>query len=46
MSRQIFQLKVSLSGHRPTLRRRVLVPGGHTLDRLHRVAGCPMDRRD
>jgi hypothetical protein len=37
MPRQIFQLKVSLSDVTPPVWRRVLVPGGYTLDRLHRV---------
>ncbi|WBB81732.1 plasmid pRiA4b ORF-3 family protein [Micromonospora sp. WMMD882] len=37
MSRQIFQLQISLAGVRPSVWRRVLVPGGYTLDRLHRV---------
>ncbi|GAB3802394.1 plasmid pRiA4b ORF-3 family protein [Micromonospora zhanjiangensis] len=37
MSRQIFQLKVTLSDVTPPVWRRVLVPGGYTLDRLHRV---------
>lgn len=35
--RQIFQLKISLSDVTPVVWRRVLVPGGYTLDRLHRV---------
>lgn len=37
MPRQIFQLQVSLTGVRPPVWRRLLVPGGYTLDRLHRV---------
>lgn len=37
MSRQIFQLKVVLSHVTPVVWRRILVPGGYTLDRLHRV---------
>ena len=37
MARQIFQLKVSLDGVRPPVWRRVRVPGGYTLDRVHRV---------
>ncbi|MGY0006053.1 plasmid pRiA4b ORF-3 family protein [Micromonospora sp. I033] len=46
MSRQIFQLKVSLAGVRPPVWRRVLVPGGYTLDRLHRVVQHAMGWRD
>ncbi|MFU8850620.1 plasmid pRiA4b ORF-3 family protein [Micromonospora sp. SL1-18] len=46
MSRQIFQLKVSLAGVRPSVWRRVLVPGGYTLDRLHRVVQHAMGWRD
>ncbi|MDG4785906.1 plasmid pRiA4b ORF-3 family protein [Micromonospora sp. WMMD1102] len=37
MRRQIFQLKVSLADVTPPVWRRVLVPGGYTLDRVHRV---------
>ncbi|HEY0696381.1 MAG TPA: plasmid pRiA4b ORF-3 family protein [Micromonospora sp.] len=37
MPRQIFQLKLSLLDVRPLTWRRVLVPGGYTLDRLHRI---------
>jgi hypothetical protein len=37
MSRQIVQLKVTLSDVMPPVWRRVLVPGGYTLDRLHKV---------
>ncbi|MCW3841284.1 plasmid pRiA4b ORF-3 family protein [Micromonospora yasonensis] len=46
MSRQIFQLKVSLVGVRPPVWRRVLVPGGYTLDRVHRVVQHAMGWRD
>ncbi|MFC0003971.1 plasmid pRiA4b ORF-3 family protein [Micromonospora siamensis] len=46
MPRQIFQLKVSLAGVRPPVWRRVLVPGGFTLDRLHRVVQYAMGWRD
>ncbi|MFV2104117.1 plasmid pRiA4b ORF-3 family protein [Micromonospora sp. LOL_024] len=46
MSRQIFQLRISLSGVRPAIWRRVLVPGGYTLDRLHRVVQHAMGWRD
>jgi hypothetical protein len=37
MSRQIFQLRISLVDVSPEVWRRVAVPGGYTLDRLHRV---------
>lgn len=37
MSRQIYQLKISLAEVSPPVWRRVLVPGGYTLDRVHRV---------
>jgi hypothetical protein len=37
MSRHIYQLKISLADVTPPVWRRVLVPGGYTLDRLHRV---------
>ncbi|RAO14861.1 plasmid pRiA4b ORF-3 family protein [Micromonospora noduli] len=46
MSRQIFQLKMSLTGTRPPVWRRVLVPAGYTLDRLHRVVQHAMGWRD
>ncbi|MFJ6197021.1 plasmid pRiA4b ORF-3 family protein [Micromonospora sp. NPDC092111] len=46
MPRQIFELKVSLTGVRPSVWRRVLVPGGFTLDRLHRVVQHAMGWRD
>ncbi|MEU9507713.1 plasmid pRiA4b ORF-3 family protein [Micromonospora sp. NPDC048170] len=46
MPRQIFQLKISLAGVRPPVWRRVLVPGGYTLDRLHRVVQHGMGWRD
>jgi hypothetical protein len=46
MPRQIFQLKMSLAGVRPPVWRRVLVPAGYTLDRLHRVAQHAMGWRD
>ncbi|WP_435206022.1 plasmid pRiA4b ORF-3 family protein [Micromonospora sp. bgisy143] len=46
MPRQIFQLKMSLAGVRPPIWRRVLVPAGYTLDRLHRVAQHAMGWRD
>jgi hypothetical protein len=37
MPRLIFQLRVTLDDVEPPVWRRVLVPGGYTLDRLHRV---------
>jgi hypothetical protein len=37
MSRQIYQLRIALAEVVPQVWRRVLVPGGYTLDRLHRV---------
>ncbi|MFF3852790.1 plasmid pRiA4b ORF-3 family protein [Micromonospora sp. NPDC002575] len=46
MPRQIFQLKVSLVGVQPLVWRRVLVPAGYTLDRLHRVVQHAMGWRD
>ncbi len=35
--RQVFQLRITLVGVSPEVWRRVLVPGGYTLDRVHRV---------
>ena len=37
MPRQIYQLKITLTDVTPPVWRRVLVPAGYTLDRLHRV---------
>jgi hypothetical protein len=37
MPRQIYQLRIVLTELCPPVWRRVLVPGGYTLDRLHRV---------
>jgi hypothetical protein len=37
MTRQVYQLKIILAGVTPRVWRRVLVPGGYTLDRVHRV---------
>jgi hypothetical protein len=37
MLRQIFHLRIVLADVSPPVWRRVLVPGGYTLDRLHRV---------
>ncbi|MEV0152456.1 plasmid pRiA4b ORF-3 family protein [Micromonospora sp. NPDC050686] len=46
MPRQIFQVQMSLAGVRPPVWRRVLVPGGFTLDRLHRVVQYAMGWQD
>jgi hypothetical protein len=46
MSRQIFQLRLTLVDVLPAVWRRVLVPGGYTLDRLHRVIQYSMGWRD
>jgi pRiA4b ORF-3-like protein len=35
--RQVFQLRIALDAVSPEVWRRVLVPGGYTLDRVHRV---------
>ena len=37
MPRMIYQLRITLDDVEPPVWRRVLVPGGYTLDRLHRV---------
>ena len=37
MSRQIFQLRISLADVTPEVWRRVALPGAYTLDRVHRV---------
>jgi hypothetical protein len=37
MPRQIYQLRITMPELSPPLWRRVLVPGGYTLDRVHRV---------
>jgi hypothetical protein len=37
MPRMIYQLRITLNDVEPPVWRRVLVPGGYTLDRLHRV---------
>jgi hypothetical protein len=42
MARQIYQLRIALDGVDPPVWRRVLVPGGFTLDRLHRVIQLAM----
>lgn len=37
MARQIYQLRITLADVTPPVWRRVLVPGGYTLDRVHRA---------
>jgi hypothetical protein len=44
--RQIYQLRVTLEGVTPSVWRRLLVPGGYTLDRLHRVIQYAMGWQD
>lgn len=46
MARQIYQLKITLGDVMPPIWRRVLVPGGYTLDRLHRVIQHAMGWQD
>jgi hypothetical protein len=46
MSRQIYQLRIALTDVTPPVWRRVLVPGGFTLDRLHRVVQYAMGWHD
>lgn len=46
MSRQIYQLKITLVDLQPSVWRRVLVPAGYTLDRLHRVIQYAFGWRD
>ncbi|ROO59012.1 pRiA4b ORF-3-like protein [Micromonospora sp. Llam0] len=46
MPRQIFHLLVTLSDIAPPVWRRVQVPGGYTLDRVHRVIQHAMGWRD
>ncbi|MEV4137141.1 plasmid pRiA4b ORF-3 family protein [Dactylosporangium sp. NPDC049742] len=42
MARAIIQLRITLDGVEPTVWRRVLIPGGFTLDRVHRVVQFAM----
>lgn len=42
MARRIFQLKITLADVRPPVWRRILIPGGYTLDRLHRAVQYAM----
>lgn len=44
--RQVFQLRITLDGVIPEVWRRVLVPGGFTLDRVHRVIQYAMGWQD
>ena len=46
MPRMIFQLRITLDDVEPAVWRRVLVPGGYTLDRLHRVVQYAMGWND
>jgi Plasmid pRiA4b ORF-3-like protein len=46
MSRHIYQVKVTLADVRPPVWRRLLVPGGYTLDRLHRALQYAMGWQD
>lgn len=46
MSRHIYQLRISLADVSPQVWRRVLVPGGYTLDRVHRVIQYAMGWQD
>ena len=46
MPRQIFQLQVRLADVLPVIWRRVQVPGGYTLDRVHRVIQLAMGWQD
>jgi hypothetical protein len=46
MPRHIYQLKISLADVSPPVWRRVLVPAGYTLDRLHRVIQYAMGWQD
>jgi hypothetical protein len=46
LSRMIYDLRVTLDGVEPVVWRRVLVPGGFTLDRLHRVVQFAMGWHD
>lgn len=42
MPRQIYHLSITLADVRPAVWRRVAVPGGYTLDRVHRVIQLSM----
>jgi hypothetical protein len=46
MERQIFVLRIALREVKPAVWRRVMVPGGFTLDRVHRVAQLAVGWQD
>jgi hypothetical protein len=46
MSRQIYYLKITLADLVPPVWRRVAIPGGYTLDRVHRVIQLAMGWQD
>jgi len=46
MTRRVFQLRVTLDDVTPPIWRRVLVPAGYTLDRVHRVIQRAMGWHD
>lgn len=46
MPREIYQLRITLADTSPSVWRRVLVPGGYTLDRLHRLIQYAMGWQD
>jgi hypothetical protein len=46
MPRQIYQLKVALTEIAPPVWRRLLIPAGYTLDRVHRVIQYAMGWQD
>ncbi len=46
MARQMYQLRISLDDVEPPVWRRVVLPGGYTLDRLHRVVQLAMGWQD
>jgi hypothetical protein len=46
LARQVYQLKITLNEVQPVIWRRVQVPGGYTLDRVHRVIQHAMGWQD
>jgi hypothetical protein len=46
MTRHIYQIKITLDDVEPPVWRRLLVPGGYTLDRLHRAIQYAMGWQD
>ena len=46
MAREIYQIKITLADLAPPVWRRVAVPGGYTLDRVHRVVQLAMGWQD